>query len=490
MKRSNDTQVTRLATVFLLLSLFMATEALAGGADLSVVKNFPYYPSLLQWEQSGAGFTPPEACAECHPDQYTEWTGSMHALAFQDPVYQGELNKAVAVAGHTIAKQCEGCHSAAGVVTGEIKGPGFKGLSDVAMAGVSCDICHSVKAHTGWETPYHQPENGSLVLSPGRAGADGPVLTKYGPYKGSEGCGEGFHECVETPLHKTTELCASCHQVHHYQTHSPLESTYLEWKNGPYAIKDIACQDCHMVDTETFLRSADKMQKPKRGEYRHYFNGANFLVYFLAEQAAKKAGDEELAANVHQKYEMAVARLKAAAHVDIYPVYRNKELAEIKVRVKNVRAGHNLPTSLTNVRQIWLEVTARDKNGKMIMTTGTVGPRGQLPENARLFNSEGMGKGLHFAIDPWEVIAFSRHETIPPKGYRDVYYGINPPAGGGPVTVEAKLRYRQAEQQVAELILSAVPEDINLEEIYGIKEVPILPVVDMVTASATIESKP
>ncbi len=128
---------------------------------------FPYYPSLLNWNKSGAGFTEPETCGGCHPDQYREWTGSVHALAFQDPVYQGELNKAVKAVGHEISRQCEGCHSPAGVVTGEIKGPGLKGLSPLALAGVSCDICHSVSGVTHWQTPSHEPENGSLILSPG-----------------------------------------------------------------------------------------------------------------------------------------------------------------------------------------------------------------------------------------------------------------------------------------------------------------------------------
>lgn len=73
-----------------------------------------------------------------------------------------------------------------------------------------------------------------------------------------------------------------------------------------------------------------------------------------------------------------------------------------------------------------------------------------------------------------------KHETIPPKGYKDVYYGFSDPPPSGKVTVEAKLRYRQADQGVAEKLLAAVPADMNLEAIYGIKEVPALPVVDMV----------
>lgn len=451
-------------------------------------EKYPYYPSLIQWNKSGAEFTPPEVCGECHEKQYEEWTGSVHALAFKDPVYQGELNKAVKAVGHEISRQCEGCHSPAGMVTGEIKKPGLAGLSSMALNGVSCDICHSVSGTTHCETPSREPENGSFILTPGVDTADGPVLVKRGPLEPFDGCGEDFHQCVKSSLHLRAELCASCHQVYHYDAHFPLEATYLEWKHGPYAQREILCQDCHMVDSATFVRTADTLEKPGRDAYHHYFNGANFLLYFLAEQAAKKAGDEALAANVRQKYEMAIHRLQSAADLEIEPVYGKAGLVEVKVRVKNIRAGHNLPTSLTNVRQMWLELTARDTAGNLLYSSGTLDGKGHLVPHTRLFNSDGMGDDFHFAIDPWIVTAFARHDTIPPRGYRDVYYGIRVPEGVDSVSIEARLRYRQADQGVAEALLAAVPEDMNLEAIYGIKQIPLLPVVDMVVKTAELKT--
>lgn len=446
---------------------------------------YPYAPSLIKWDKSSAEFTEPQTCAACHPDQYEEWSNSVHALAFQDPVYQGELNAAVKAVGRDIAQQCEGCHTPAAMVQGELKNTRFKDLSPLAMAGVSCDVCHSISGHTHWQTPYRQPENGSFIMSPGRDDEKGAVLTKHTPFPPEEGCGEGFHECVESPLHLTSELCASCHQVFHYETHTPLEATYMEWKNGPYAVNNIHCQDCHMVEIDTFKQAADTFVRPQRGDYHHYFNGANFLLYHLAELAAVKAGNADLAANAHAKFEMAVARLQAAADLEVTPIYRQDKLAEIKVRVKNIRAGHNLPTSLTNIRQMWLEVTARDSSGAVLMSSGSMDSQGKLSQDIRMFNSEGQHEGLHFAIDPWEIESFTRHDTIPPKGYKDVFYGLAAPKGM-PITIEVKLRYRQADQKVAEKLLGLVPEDIHLEAIYGIKEVPVLPVVDMVSKSMTI----
>ena len=334
------------------------------------------------------------------------------------------------------------------------------------------------------------PENGSFILTPGVSDKAGPRLIKRGPAKPSEGCGGGFHDCVQSSLHLQADLCASCHQVYHYENHFPLEATYLEWKHGPYAQKTILCQDCHMVDTATFKRTADEFRKPERKEYRHYFNGANYLLHYLAAGAATKAGDKEQAAALMKQYEMAVERLKSAAEVEIEPVYRDGKLAEVRVRVKNVRAGHNLPTSLTNVRQMWLELTAKDEQGKVLLTSGGLDDKGDLATDTRHFSSDGMGEDFHFAIDPWVVTSFSRHDTIPPKGYKEVYYGIVPPAGAREVRIEARLRYRQADQHVAEKLLAAVPKDIDLKGAYGLDKVPLLPVVDMVVRQVDLKTAP
>lgn len=478
---------------FLIIAVFVLGSfpfaAFAGSNVFDVDHEFyPYYPSLIKWNKSNAQFTPPEVCNGCHSDKYNEWTGSVHALAFQDPVYQGELNKAIKAVGHDISRQCEGCHSPAGVITGEIKKAGIAGLSPMALAGVSCDICHSISGTTHWQTPAHEPENGSFILTPGVQTEEGLQLIKRGPFTPSDGCGMGFHKCVESSLHLQADLCASCHQVYHYDSHFPLEATYLEWKHGPYAQKEILCQDCHMVDIRTFMRTADEFRKPGRKEYRHFFNGANYLIYHLAEGAARKAGDEKKADILKEKYEMAVKRLQSAADLEISPVYRGGKLVEVKIKVKNVRAGHNLPTSLTNVRQMWLEITAKDEKGIVFMTSGTTDAQGHLPENVRVLNSDGMGDDFHFAIDPWVVTAFSRHDTIPARGYKEVYYALSAPQGSNNIILEARLRYRQADQGVAEALLSAVPESINLKDIYGLTKVPALPVVDMVVKQASFST--
>ncbi|HAD05314.1 MAG: cytochrome C [Desulfuromonadales bacterium GWC2_61_20] len=474
---------TAVGAVILGLSMLLVPGILLADEVFPVDRDlYPWYPSLVRWEKTAAEFHPPAVCADCHRQQFEEWSGSLHALAFVDPVYQGELQKGIKAVGRDIARQCEGCHSPAAMVTGELAKSKFGKLSKLALAGVSCDVCHSVSGVTHQQTPSREPENGSLVLAPGRA--DGS-LVKRGPIAPPAACGGGFHDCAESSLHRSSDLCASCHQVLHFDKHFPLEATYQEWKGSVYAQMDIGCQDCHMVDTATFLRSSAFL-KPERAEYRHFFNGANYLLYHLAQAAALKSGDAAAAQRFARQYDMAVARLQAAAQVEVLPTYVAGQLVEVRLRVMNLRAGHALPTSLTNVRQMWLELTVTDETGKVLRSSGKLDPQGQLEADTRLFNSDGMGESMHFAIDPWVVIGFSRHDTIPPHGYRDVVYGLQLPKGVETVNVKARLRYRQADQKVAEALLAAVPADINLKAIYGLERVPQLPVVDMAVTSAKL----
>lgn len=462
-------------------------------------KKFPHYPSHLKLDEAlkkeDAKFNAPSlmTCAGCHPQQYDEWQNSMHSMSFQDPVYLGELNLAIKAVGKDIAKQCEGCHTPAAFLLGETAGEFDLGkLSPLAKAGVSCDVCHSIKQTTHLETPTGEPENGSYILSPNRKDekTGGSKLTKYGPFPNYEGCGGGFHDCVESPLHKKAELCAGCHQVFHYKEHFPIEHTYAEWKKSIYSIKGVQCQDCHMVDIETFKRSADSFVLPKRGEYRHYFNGANFVQYFLAELKAKKEGDEKMAANAKKKFDMAVERLQAAAELEVEPFYNAKgDLSKIRVRVHNRRAGHNLPTSLSNIRQMWLEVQITDSKGNVLLKSGFLNEKGELDPKTYNFNSDGMNSDMKFAVDPWEVVSFSRHDTIPPKGYRDVYYTLINESKDQEIKFSAKLRFRQASQAVVAKLLSNQPKGVDLEKIYGLKEVPTVPVVDMTEKSMTIKTK-
>ena len=176
------------------------------------------------------------------------------------------------------------------MVTGEIKGPGHE---RPGPRGAGRRLLRHLPLHQRRDAHADaEPRARERVHRPdarrgnqGRHEA-GQARARSSP---SEGCGGGFHECVESPLHLQSDFCAGCHQVYHYDDHFPLEATYTEWKHGPYAQKGIMCQDCHMVDHETFMRTADTFKRPERGEYRHFFSGANYLL-LLPRRSGRKEG--------------------------------------------------------------------------------------------------------------------------------------------------------------------------------------------------------
>jgi hypothetical protein len=56
------------------------------------------------------------------------------------------------------------------------------------------------------------------------------------------------HPTSHSPQLRTSELCASCHQLTWEGASQPLYDTYGEWKRSSYATAGIQCQDCHMRD--------------------------------------------------------------------------------------------------------------------------------------------------------------------------------------------------------------------------------------------------
>ncbi len=71
----------------------------------------------------------------------------------------------------------------------------------------------------------------------------------------------------------------------------------------------------------------------------HYFVGGNAMIPGL------------LGSPEHEK--LARERLQAAAKLEIQSVEKTNDTIALKVKVTNSRAGHKLPTGLTEARMIW-----------------------------------------------------------------------------------------------------------------------------------------
>jgi hypothetical protein len=289
-------------------------------------------------------------------------------------------------------------------MAGEVKSTDQSKVSPQGKAGVQCDFCHQLAGST--RTP---PGNFSFVVKP-----DG---VKRGPLKDAK----APHRWAYEATYDDAAFCGNCHNVDHPVNGMHLEATYTEWKNGPYAKEGIRCQDCHMTPGPGVVKPNPGQAAgggPQRDHvYTMTFAGGNVGL-----------GD---AANAEE-------RLKAAARIEVSApdIVTGGAASVASVTVTNVGAGHYLPTGLTEVRQMWLEVKAVDGSGAEIASA------------KRVFGTELKdAKGNH-PVELWDAVGVYKDDRIPPREAISEPIEFAMPAKGS-VKITAALYYRSASEEFA-----------------------------------------
>lgn len=399
-------------------------------------------------------FTPSETCGVCHERQLKELQGAMHLAAHVDPFYRGFAELARKEAGDKVYAYCSGCHSAAGVVSGLIPRKHDPALPAEAKAGVTCDVCHQVSRLTGTEGPWGEPGNASFVLQPGQVKfAASGTFQKNRAHSGEQ---RGFFA--------RAEFCSSCHTVIHPLNGLRIENTYGEWKDSVYAKNAVQCQDCHMRSVEEMKQVAETLKPvivkgprvingPERDIRRHYFVGGNT-------NADRLAGDKAHAA-------LAEGFLKSAARIEVKAPdgFTPGTKLPLEVIVHNIAAGHNLPTGVTELRQMWVDLQVLDANGKTVFRSPTLDGHGELSPEAIWFGAVAVDQSGKVTVRPWEMARFARRQTVPPKGSIATQLAPSlPPQLAGPITISARLLYRSAPPHAVALSMPQKPFTPNIVE--------------------------
>lgn len=429
-------------------------------------------PISLPGDLTVEGLEATGICGGCHNALLEQWKGSMHANALIDPVFQAAtklfLSEVTAEGDREEALACVRCHTPFGHLStiAETTAADYDAAAETlgTRSGIFCDFCHSVKSSAG-------VGNAPFLVDAAQGDAQkikqGPRSDAVSPY----------HETAFSDLHTKSEFCGMCHDVSHTLNGMPIERTYTEWRDGPYNTGDPAttvyCQDCHMRQRPGVpaTGSTSRLDNPGKSAvggkerdhvYTHYIVGANAAVPSLL-----GVGEDNVAIASENLQHCATIEITAPSFPLVW------QDADIQVKVTNVGAGHYLPTGLSEVRELWLEIQVKDTLGRTIFRSGGVDWQGDLEPQTRLFTIKMADKEGNPTVNVAKADRIVQDNRIPPKGYRTEHYSFFVPLSGilG-YTVEARLRYRSAPQSLINSLLGNAAVT--------------LPIIDMASALAEI----
>lgn len=381
--------------------------------------------------QQNISFEMSDVCRGCHPMIFDQWQVSLHSVAFTDPLYWAEAELAGKEAGEEVRNFCHSCHAAAASMVEKIPADANQ-ASQLAKSGVICDLCHTI-------VKVNKIGNKDIEVETASRTKRGPYKNSYSPY----------HLTEYSEIHTKAEFCAACHNVYHPVNGLAIENPYEEWKNGPYAKEGIVCQDCHMTPGPQVTKPNPGVVAVGGPQREHYYThntiGANaFITQYLGNQ---------------EGYRIAVERLKSAANLEIIDVNVGADRISFKVKIENIGAGHYLPTGLTILRQMWLHVVVKDAAGKIIYESGKLDEKGNVPEDARMYNTVYADKNGKPTEKVWEAEKILKDKRIPPKGHSIEEFEFST---GGPVKrplhIHAELLYRSAPQHLVDKLLKDKPK--------------------------------
>ena len=420
------------------------------------------YHHSIDWTNSAT-------CKECHPKIFKQWADSNHRhLADSNPYYMVLENLAEMDRGKKFRKWCMGCHNPSAVSIHQERTTHF--MKDNVMPeplfvsgsqnlineykehpnrleqGVSCITCHRI-------TDAKPAGNSAYALN----------LTKRKKYLYEDSTAEMkvwiSHKLINAtpqmhkaeymkPLYKKSEYCASCHNEFLPHSGRQVVATYEQWKKSPFnnpkkpkEHKD--CIDCHMTYLEKGKFSPLQGSSTLGGKYKkdikvHYFAGGN---YFLAGLKNKE--------NESQSIQL----LKTSAKLDL-----KIDKGVLLVGVKNVGAGHKLPTGAADFRELWLNITVKDRDGNIVLSSGKLNKKGDIKKGSVIFNKvfgdkEGHPVGLFF----WRYEKLLKDTRIP-AGKRVVEKFPLQKISKYPLHVDIKLNFRIYPQWVTNIVKAAYPQ--------------------------------
>jgi hypothetical protein len=274
----------------------------------------------------------PRICQSCHPNQFSDWSLSMHAAAASDPVFLAMNARGQRETQGALGSFCVQCHAPMAVRDGLT----IDGLNVASLAfqyqGVTCFFCHTVAAVTG-------ADNASLELA-----SDIGMRGEF-----SDPIANSAHASAYSPLHDAHEstsasMCGSCHDVVVPKTDAGIERTFYEWAHSAFSGSGGAtCASCHMTPSAVPTPIASVPGAPARISRAHDFPAVDVPLSASPDAAAQTA---------RVKQELGNGAIQGALCVTGPPG------GSVRVILDAVGVGHKWPSGAAQDRRAWAEVIA------------------------------------------------------------------------------------------------------------------------------------
>jgi tetratricopeptide (TPR) repeat protein len=449
-----------------------------------------------------------ESCQRCHQDIYAQWQSSMHHMAsFNNQWYRKAIEYMQDTVGIKSSLWCGGCHDHALIIAGKMQKFPIRDIENTPAGqnGLGCMSCHAIvhvdstMGQGGFTLEY--PKLAELAESPN------PVMrflhdydTRLDPKPHRFAFLKSFHkDAAQVP-----EFCSACHKVHldvpvnHYRWFRGFDD-YDNWQASGvsgqgarsfyYPPKPQMCVDCHMpmVPSTDFgningmvhshrFAAANTAVPTSYGDESQLAAVKKFLkgtltvdIFGLAAEPAEGAaagkirnpasegpqisstfavGEESAAGQAASTTTNAppaalIAPLGRAA-AQVHP----GETARVEVVVRTRKLGHFFPAGTVDAFDCWLELQARDSQGRIVFWSGEAADDGKGPVEPGAHFYRSLQLDEHGNVinkrNAWSTRAVAYARLIPPGAADTVHFRLSVPRDAGDhITLTAKLNYRK-----------------------------------------------
>jgi hypothetical protein len=270
----------------------------------------------------------PATCKGCHPTQFAQWSGSMHAYASEDPVFLAMNKRGQRETNGALGDFCIKCHAPVAVQQ-KLTTDGLN-LSELPASakGVTCFFCHSTASVAGThDNPITLAADGLSLFGPFADPVPGT------PHRG------GHSNLLDDARAESAAACGSCHDIVN-QHGAAIERTFQEWQGTLFAIppNGQTCAACHMNGQDGTAASTTTKQ---RRIHDHSLPGLDLALTPFPNTDAQRQGVQAL---------IDPTLLTSVCYLP--------RTSTIEVDLDNVGAGHGFPSGASQDRRVWVEVTA------------------------------------------------------------------------------------------------------------------------------------